>query len=798
MNDSCARSQRPPFAPAILAFSLMVSFQALAAPVGGVVAAGTAAISGTGAQTTITQSSASAVINWQGFGIAAGEAVRFAQPGSSSVTLNRVVGADPSAILGSLSANGRVFLVNPAGVLFGPGASVNVGGLVASTLNISDADFMAGRHAFTGSSRAAVVNQGTINADGGSVALLGAQVSNQGSISARLGSIALAAGEAIRLDVLGDNLLHVTVERATVDALVRNGGLLQADGGQVVLTAQAAGSMLSGAVNNTGVIQAQTIGNRNGTILLMGNMADGTVDVAGTLDASAPNGGNGGFIETSAARVRVHDGAKVTTAAPFGRTGEWLIDPEDFTIGSAAGDNISGATLSALLVTNSVVITTAPGPDATTAGAPPVTRLNTATNGNGDIFVNDAVSWTAAPDTTTLTLNASRDVNINRAVTAVNGNFVVCCGRDVNVNAAISTTNGSVLLSAGRNIGLGAAAAMTTTDGNMMMCAANDLNIGSALVLTRGSSIPSQSLGLPTGMVLSAGTGGTGPGTGGGTLTFAPLAPPAAVTGPNADVRIDYNPPSYAAPTDFSGRFTLTNGATLTQRMLVFGVSAAKTFDGSTATTLTGLEGNPAGVTLVAGPGSIANFDTAAPGIDKPITFSGYTLAGPAASQFALPVSCCGPAVARTTGTLLAAALPPVVVPPAIVPPVPVVIVPPPVVVPAPVLVAPGIEAAPGGAAVVGPGVTGPAAIAPAEGGLDLVMPQFVPFAVAPLLLQAPRPLLVAPAVGPAPMELVLVQAPAPAAQAAPPALPAAPAAALPAPAAPARAPLRAPKAYRN
>src|SRR6185503_20698750 len=100
-------------------------------------------------------------------------------------------------------------------------------------------------------------------------------------------------------------------------------------------------------------------------------------------------------------------------------------------------------------------------------GAPPVTTFNTGPNGNGDIFVNDAVSWTATPSTTTLTLNAARDVNVNQAITATNGNFVACCGRDVNVNAAITTTNGSVLLSAGRNISLNLSAAMTTTDGNI-------------------------------------------------------------------------------------------------------------------------------------------------------------------------------------------------------------------------------------------------------------------------------------------------------------------------------------------
>lgn len=799
MNHCPPPTCRPPCALAVLSLSLLLAFQAQAAPAGGVVAAGGAAIAVNGTRTTVTQSTPNAVINWQGFGIAAGESVQFRQPGSGSVALNRVLGPDPSAIFGSLSANGKVFLVNPAGVLFGPGASVNVGGLVASTLAISDGDFMGGRYRFTGSGRGAVLNQGTINADGGYVALLGADVANQGAVSARLGSVALAAGDAITLDVLGDKLLQVTVDRAAVDAVVRNGGLLRADGGNVVLTAQAAGSLLSTVVNNTGVIQAQTIDTRNGTIKLMGNMANGSIDVAGRLDASAPNGGDGGFIETSAARVRVRDGAQVTTASARGRTGEWLIDPEDFTIGSGATANISGPTLSALLVTNSVTIVTAPGPDATVAGAPPVTTLHTATVGNGDIHVNEAVSWTAAPNTTTLTLNAARDVNVNRAITAVNGNLVVCCGRDVNVDAAITTTNGSVLLAAGRNANFTAAAAMTTTDGNMMVCAADDIRIGSAITLTRGAAVPAQSLGLPAGLVLSAGTGGTGPGTGGGTVVFEPLAPDATVTGPNAPVTVIYNPPSYTNPTNYAGNFTLSLGATLTQKMLVFGIGD-RTVDGSTATVLTGLKGSPAGVTLVAGPASSANFDTALAGTGKEITFTGYTLGGPDAARFALPVACCGPAVGRTTGNLLAVVVPPtpvVVPPPVIVPvPVPVVIVPPPVIIPPPVIPP----------AVIPPAVIPPVVVIPApdvEAAPDQVLPQFAPFVVAPLLLRTPAPLLQVAPTPQAPMELVLVQAPV-APVAAPVAPVAAPLAAPPAPAAaPAVQPAPAPAArparpYRN
>ena len=749
--SSCTAGGQARFGLKLLAVSLMMACgaSAYAQPAGGVVSAGAATIGGTSGNMTITQTTPNVAINWQSFGIKAGESVQFVQPGSSSVALNRVIGSDPSSILGSLSSNGKVFLVNPNGILFGQGASVNVGGLVASTLAISDANFMARNYQFSGAGKGTVINQGAINAaNGGYVALLGANVSNQGVIAAQLGTVALAAGNAVTLDVAGDKLLNVTVTQGSLNALVDNGGLIRADGGQVLMTTQAAGSLLSNAVNNTGIVQAQTLQNINGTIKLLGGMENGTAHVGGTLDASAPSGGNGGFIETSAAHVKIANSVKVTTAAAQGLTGSWLIDPQDFTVGSGATDNISGSTLSALLVTNSVTISTATGPNATVAGTPPLTVLNTATPGNGDININQAISWTGSSSPTTLTLNAVRDINVNAAVSVTNGNFVACCGRDVNVNAAITTVNGSVLMGAGRNVNM--LAAMTTTDGNINICAAQDINIGAKMTLTRGSTIPAQSLGVPLGLVLNAGYGGTGPGVAGGTVNFAPLTPPATVTGPNAPVTINYNPTSYATPTDYSSHFTLSAGSTLTQHMLVFADGADKTFDGTTAASLSSLKGNPAGVTLVAGPGSSATFDTSGVGIGKIVTLTGYTLGGTNASAYALPVSCCGPVVARTTANITPAivvvppVVPPVVVPPVVVPPVvassvvvPPVVAPPVVVLPPLVprtvalIVVPPISVPPSVLTVVLPPPT--PIVVPTE------TPDVTPVIVAPRPYVAPR-----------------------------------------------------------
>jgi filamentous hemagglutinin family protein len=563
-----------PFTLQLLAAAILFASSggAYALPVGGTVSAGSATIGSGAGTTTITQSSQNAAINWQSFNIGTGESVNFVQPNGSATALNRVLGADPSSILGSLNANGKVFLVNPNGIVFGQGASVNVGGLVGSTRNISDSDFMAGQYNFEGTGAGSVVNHGTINAKGGSVALLGANVSNQGVIQAQLGTVALAAGNAFTLDVAGDGLLNVAVNKGAVDALVQNGGLIQADGGRVLMTAQSANSLLPSSVNNTGVIRAQTLENHNGTIMLMGDMQSGTVNLAGTLDASAPNGGAGGFVETSAAHVNVASGTKVTTLAPAGKTGTWLIDPQDYVISSTG--NISGTTLSNNLVTSDVLISSP-------AGA-----------GNGDILVQDPVTWTA---TTTLTLSAARDIQVSAPITTTGGNLKLLAVRDVNQDAAISATQaggngGNVTMVAGKDVRLNQV--LTVTNGNVLLVAAND--------------------GLDQ-----------------GTVSFAAKA---VVTGTLSTVNIYYAPTSYIVPTDFTGNFTLTGGATLKPFMWTYLQADNKVYDGNNAAILS-LRRNPPGVVAQ---GGTATFDTANVGTGKTVTYNSYSLGGADSGLYAL------------------------------------------------------------------------------------------------------------------------------------------------------------------
>jgi filamentous hemagglutinin family protein len=365
--------------------------QAQALPQGAQVSAGSGGVSSAGATMTVNQDSQRMAVNWQSFGIGAGEAVRFVQPNSSAIALNRVLGADTSRIAGRLSANGQVWLLNPNGVLFNKGAAVNVGSLLASTLAISDADFMAGKSSFTGSGTGGNVgNAGSIvAADRGYVAFLGGRVSNDGLIVARLGSVALAAGSAMTLDFAGDRLINVQVDAGLVDALAanNNGARIQADGGNVLMSARSVGAALQTAVNNTGLIQAQSVDASGSSIRLLGGPQD-TVAINGTLDASSasPGGGPAGNIVTAGGNVRVADSASVLT----GPAGNWLISANSFTVAASGGDSGQGALANALNNGNVTVQTT-----------------------GGDIKVNASLGWGGS---NSLTLSSQHDVNVNARI----------------------------------------------------------------------------------------------------------------------------------------------------------------------------------------------------------------------------------------------------------------------------------------------------------------------------------------------------------------------------------------------
>ncbi|SIR55482.1 filamentous hemagglutinin N-terminal domain-containing protein [Pseudacidovorax sp. RU35E] len=274
---------------------------------------------------TLTQSQARAIAQWTSFSIGSGAAVNIVQPSAASVLLNRVTGGNPSEIAGQLSANGRVFLVNPSGVLFSGTAQVNVGGLVATTLDIPDASFMPSGRENTplgpgevlvferGDGNAAtVVNRGRIVATaGGTVLLIGAGVGNEagGTINAPGGTAGLVSGRKVSLDFAGDGLTNVVInaDALATSASAANAGLVQADGGRALMlgASSRAGQLV---VNNTGVVQARSVEARNGQIVL-GAGRSNTLQVAGgTVDASGTTAGrSGGSVTLSGGQVELAD-----------------------------------------------------------------------------------------------------------------------------------------------------------------------------------------------------------------------------------------------------------------------------------------------------------------------------------------------------------------------------------------------------------------------------------------------------------------------------------------------------------
>jgi filamentous hemagglutinin family protein len=190
---------------------------AQALPAGESVVADSGTITQAGKTLTLTQSTDKLAADWQNFNVGAGHSVNFVLPSASSVALYRVLGTDVSVIQGAINANGQVFLVNPNGILFTPTAQVNVGRLVASTLNISNADFIAGKYSFEGADLGSVTNEGAINANGGTVALIAAKIINSGSVTADRGNVLMGAGEKVTLDLGGTVKLRVT--QGVIDAL---------------------------------------------------------------------------------------------------------------------------------------------------------------------------------------------------------------------------------------------------------------------------------------------------------------------------------------------------------------------------------------------------------------------------------------------------------------------------------------------------------------------------------------------------------------------------------------------------
>lgn len=487
----------------LLAMALGGSVQAM--PSGGTIRSGNGSIVDQGQTMTVQQNSNRMAIDWTQFNIAKNETIRYAQPDKNAVALNRVTGGQQSLIEGNLNANGHVFLVNPNGVVFGKNASIDVGGLVASTARLAD-DTM--NHfgssqdslnlAVDNENNAAVINEGIIRAQGGLVALHASNVENSGTITDDGGTVALTAAKNLNLSSDADGKLNFTVDGTMARAQSLNSGTLKADGGYVVMTAKSAGDVLSTVVNNSGTIEAKTLRkNEKGQVLLDGG-DNGQVEVSGTLDASGTEEGqdagsikaigqktivhdgtqllargnvNGGTIETSGDVLNLGNSLNIDAKGITGKAGEWLLDPLDVIIAdndpttTSNYENSEKKTAADSDFTNGSASIGYNDPDATTANASSVNSAVTwistdmvekmlnagtnvtiqaaATNGSANIIVKNDIDKTAGDDAT-FTLDAMRNITVNGNITSTAGKLNVVLNADSNgdqIGAVIINAN---------------------------------------------------------------------------------------------------------------------------------------------------------------------------------------------------------------------------------------------------------------------------------------------------------------------------------------------------------------------
>jgi filamentous hemagglutinin family protein len=302
--------------------SLLLSSALFALPEGEKVAAGRADFQRKNSHSLAIKTSEKAIINYHQFHIGEKEYVEFIQPSAKSLVLNRIKGQDPSKILGHLKANGRVFLVNPNGIYFGPNASVNTGSFLASTLNIRDEDFLNDKFEFylePGTEHASIVNEGVLAANPeGFIALFAPSIEQRGSILAKAGKVALAAGEKVVLDFSGDGRIQFSVDGELKKALIENAGAIDAVGGTVSISLKTARDAIKMVVNSDGITPANAMEEVNGIVRLVHHskiVADSiaidggegsSIDVRGTIDArNLEPGGTGGTVHVLGENVQL-------------------------------------------------------------------------------------------------------------------------------------------------------------------------------------------------------------------------------------------------------------------------------------------------------------------------------------------------------------------------------------------------------------------------------------------------------------------------------------------------------------
>ena len=291
---------------------LSASSYAVDLPRGGVVSSGEATLSYSEEKLTIDQGSSKVSLNWESFGIGPGREVEFRQPSSSAIALNRVLGGSRSEIYGSLKSNGQVFLLNDRGVLFGRDSEVLVGGLLATTAELSDDDFNLGRYVFRGTGSSGLVSQGLIRvSEGGSLALVGSRVLNEGRLQARGGRVHLASGSDFELSLDSAGLYQVSVTSAAAQGLLEQGGLISSEGGEVYLTARGRDLLQDQVMNLSGVIEARSIEGSSSRVVIDGGSSGDVLLSSARIDVSG-EGVSGGSLSVTGHRLLLTSGTRLT------------------------------------------------------------------------------------------------------------------------------------------------------------------------------------------------------------------------------------------------------------------------------------------------------------------------------------------------------------------------------------------------------------------------------------------------------------------------------------------------------
>ena len=414
----------------LIAALIMAPSPLWANPSGGTVASGSATISSSGSTLTVNQASNLAIINWHDFSINSGELTKFVQPSALSAALNRVTGGDPSAIYGTLQANGRIYLINPNGIMVGPSGVINTQSFVASALDVSNSQFLAGGDlTFSGNSLAGVSNAGQINALGGDILLVAHTVQNTGSLTASGGTAGLAAGSEVLFTASGNQRVFVQAGSGSAATGVDQQGQIQAATAEL---AAAGGNIYGLAVNNGGSIQATGVNNVGGHIFLTSN--GGAVANSGSLSAT----GQGGQVTVTGGQISL--GGSVTSDGAQAYAGPVLLTAND----TLTGDGIAFQGT----VDGAQTLTLNPGQgtvtfDGVVGGQTPLAAL--AVTGVTDVETGEI---TTSGDQT---FNGGLIVNPNAILTSLAGNLnfngSVNVGNNLTTNSAQDTVfNSSVFL----------------------------------------------------------------------------------------------------------------------------------------------------------------------------------------------------------------------------------------------------------------------------------------------------------------------------------------------------------------